>query len=1093
MLIRVLFRLAVVCAVVGTFPIGAIDIDDTRLMSQPAISADHVAFVYAGDLWLVGRHGGRAHRLTSHLGDEASPRFSPDGTIVAFSAAYDGNVDVYTIPVAGGEPSRLTWHPGRDTVQGFTPDGSKVLFTSQRAVFTRRHQHLFTVPLDGGFPTQLPIPHAFKASIAPDGATIAYLPNSEPFRQWKNYRGGTASRIWLYDVATHDVAEVPRPPERSNDTDPMWLGEQVLFLSDRAGEFNLFTLDQARGGVEQLTHHEDFPIVAASAGDGVVIYEQAGYLHVFDPAGGASKRLRIGVGADLRETRPRFTSDPRFARNGGLSPSGARAVLEYRGEIVTLPAKKGDVRNLTQSPGSHDRSPVWSPDGASIAYFSDASGEYALHIAPQDGKGEVRTLPLEGAGFYEDPKWSPDGTKISFSDNGWTLYWIDVAEGTQHKVASEPVYGPVKSQHHSWSPDSQWLAYTQLSGTFLRRVFLYELATGRSHPVTDGLSDVGEPVFDRSGRYLYFAASTDAGPVRTWFAMSNADTESTNALYLAVLQSGERSPLAPESDEEKTAKGEGKEPAASEKAKESGDAPAPVTIDFDGLDQRIIALPVGEGAFSSLHAGGDGKLFYLRGERESAGGPGGPGGGPSLRMFDLEEREESTLLSAADGFSLSADGKKLLVVAGGEWQLADAGKPVDASAGRLDVGAIQVRIEPRAEWRQIFDEAWRINRDYFYDPGMHGADWPAMRTRYAELLPHVASRDDLNRVIRWMCSELAVGHHRVGGGDHPDGPDSIEGGLLGADYAIVDGRYTFAKVFGGLNWNPDLRAPLTEPGVEVEEGWFLLRVDGVDVRAPDNLYRHFEAKAGHIVELEIAADADGADARTVQVVPVVSERALRNRDWVEGNLRRVHEATDGRVAYVYVPDTAQRGHTYFKRYFFPQANKEAIIVDERHNGGGQVADYYIDLLRRPPIAHWATRYGKDLRSPMAAIHGPKVMLIDETAGSGGDLLPWMFHKLGLGPLIGKATWGGLVGILGFPTLMDGGRITAPNIGIWTEDGFVVENVGVPPDIEVEQWPAEVIAGHDPQLERAIAEVLEALEANPVIEPERPPFPIRARP
>ena len=1063
------------------------NIHDTRLLAQPAVSAAHIAFLYAGDLWLANRDGSGVRRLTTHEGTEANPRFSPDGKLIAFSAQYDGNTDVFVVGVEGGVPARLTWHPGPDRVQGFTPDGKSVLFTSGRAVHTRRFTQLFTVPVEGGHPAQLPIPNASKATYSPDGRMIAYTPLGERFNQWKNYRGGTASRIWLYDTRDHSITQIPQPPGRSNDTDPMWIGEKVYFRSDRNGEFNLFSYDPASGSVRQLTTHTDFPIVNSSSGGGAIIYEQAGYLHVYDPATSRSDRLTVGVAADLIETRPRYATGSRFLRRGSISPSGARAVVEYRGEIITIPAKKGSHRNITNTTAAHERSPAWSPDGKWIAYFSDASGEYELHIAPQDGRGEARRIPLPGAGFYEDPKWSPDGKKISFSDNSWSLYWLDVESGRVRKIAQEPIYGPRKTLHHAWSPDSRWITYTLNTMTYFQQVHLYSLDQDRSWALTDGLSDAHEPVFDESGKYLYFFASTDAGPVNSWFAMSNADMEMHGTLYLVVLQKGVASPLASESDEEVIAaedegeKGEGKEEGKGKEARR-------LRIDIEGLSDRIVTMPVGEGFYSNLQPGREGQLYYLKTDRM----PGGQGGA-RLARFDLSKRKEDTLLENASGFDLSADRKKILVVSRGNWLIAAAGGKIDAGKGRLSTADLQVRIDPRAEWEQIFNEAWRINRDFFYDPNMHGADWPAMREKYAPFLPHLATRADLNRVIMWMSSELSVGHHRVGGGDFLYAPDTIPGGLLGADYEIDRGRYRFAKVYGGLNWNPTLRAPLTEPGVDVKEGEYLLAVNGRDLRPPENLYSRFENTAGKRVEITVGPEPGGRGARTVTVVPIRSESALRNRDWVESNMRRVDEATNGRVAYVYVPNTTGLGHTYFKRYFFPQADREAIIVDERYNGGGQVADYYIDILRRPYISHWAMRYGADLKTPLSSIQGPKVMLIDETAGSGGDLLPWMFRKLGLGKLIGRRTWGGLVGTLGFPVLMDGGSVTAPNLAIWTEDGFVVENVGVPPDIEVEQLPAEVIAGRDPQLERAIEEILKELEANPPKKYVRPPFPIRVRP
>jgi tricorn protease len=566
--------------------------------------------------------------------------------------------------------------------------------------------------------------------------------------------------------------------------------------------------------------------------------------------------------------------------------------------------------------------------------------------------------------------------------------------------------------------------------------------------------------------------------------MSNADMMITNAIYLAVLRKDIPSPLAKESDEEKS----GEEKKDDEKKAEDE-----FSIDFDGIQNRILSLPVPAGDYSNLQAGATGNIYYLKYEpgpaaaRIFAGGQGG-----TLHGFDLETRKASPILPDVSVYEISRDNKKLLYVSRNTTAIVPLAPKVEPGKGTLNIAAVQVRIDPRAEWAQIYDEAWRINRDYFYATNMHGADWDAMREKYKPFLDHVAVRSDLNRVIQWMCSELAVGHHGVGGGDRLDQPKRVPGGLLGADFAVENGRYRFKKIYGGLNWNPGLRSPLTEPGVDVREGEYLLGVQGIELRPPTNLYSLFENKANKIIEITVGPNPDGTNSRTVNVVPIANEGSLRNRDWVEGNLKKVEEATNGRVAYVYVPNTTVQGHEYFKRYFYPQSNKEAIIVDERFNGGGQVADYYINHLRRPFISYWATRYGADIKTPSAAIEGPKVMLIDETAGSGGDLLPWMFRKLKLGTLIGKRTWGGLVGILGFPVLLDGGSVTAPNLAIWTEDGWVVENVGVPPDIEVEQNPADVMAGRDPQLEKAIEVVMNELKMNPPKKMERPPFPVRAR-
>jgi tricorn protease len=883
----------------------------------------------------------------------------------------------------------------------------------------------------------------------------------------------------------------------------MWIGETVYVLSDRDGEFNLYSYERDAKAVTRCTDHDAFSIASACSGAGKLIYEQAGWIYVFDPRERQSHRLKIAVAADLAETRPRFASDVKHIRSFGISPGGQRAVLGYRGEIVTVPAKKGDPRNLTQTPGVHERFPSWSPDGKSIAYFSDATGEYQLTVRPQDAKGGGKSYALRGSGFYEGPVWSPDSKKIALIDNSRTVYWLDLQSGSLKRVAAEPIYGPRRTSRttYTWSPDSKWLAYSLTNRAGFQQVWLYSVDKDQSTSVTDGLAEAGDPTFDQSGKYLYFLASTDAGPANNWFDQSNTDMQATATVYLATLAKATANPLLKESDEEGASEPE-KQPsddkAKDDKTKEKEkdkqkDKPATV-VDLDGISSRVVALPAESGHLRDLASGSEGQIYYVR--RPTARGK------PSLRRFDLKKREEETLAEGIDEFQISADRKKIVYASGGSPDgvpsgpltlgIVDAGKFTKGD-GTLPLGAISVRVEPRAEWAQILREAWRINRDYFYATNMHGADWNGVWHKYEELVPHVATRDDLNRVIRMMLSELSVGHSFLGGGERIYEPKPIPVGLLGADFEVADGRFRFKTIYGGAYWDPGLRAPLAAPGVDVKPGDFLLAIDGKEIKADSEVYRSFEGTAGKRVELKVGPTADGSSVRTVLVEPIADEAALRNRAWVEANLHKVHERTKGRVAYVYVPNTAGSGYEYFKRYFFPQAGKEAIIVDERFNGGGQVADYYIELLRRPLVSYWATRHGETIRTPSAAILGPKVMIIDETAGSGGDLLPWMFRKFGVGKLVGKRTWGGLVGILGFPVLMDGGVVTAPDLAIFTEDGWVVENVGVPPDIDVEQDPALVAAGKDPQLDRAIEVILAELERNPPPKPlARPPFPVRVR-
>ncbi len=1132
--------------------VHALDTADARLLYNPAITEGKIAFVYGDDIWVADSEGRNAKRITSHAGEEQNPYFSPDGKQIAFTAGYDGNVDVFVIPTDGGEPTRLTWHPGDDIVRGFTPQG-KVLFSSQRAVFTRRFAQFFVVDTAGGVSDALPVPTADKGAVSPDGKYLAYTPLGEPFRQWKNYRGGTVSRIWILKLDDLSHEEIPKPADGCNDTEPMWLGDSLYFLSDRDGEFNLYAYDRNSKQVTQCTEHDTFPVGSASAGAGKVIYEQAGWIHLYEPGAGKSRRLKISAAADLTETRPRYATGAKHVRSADISPSGKRAVLDYRGEIVTVPVKKGDPRNLTRTPGAHERSPAWSPDGKSIAFFSDASGEYALVVRPQDGNGDGRSYPLGGAGFYERPIWSPDSQKIAYIDNARALYWIDLATGAKKWIDAEPVYSPINTLSYRWSPDSKWLAYTLSSRAGFQSIQLYSIATTKSHALTDGLIEAADPVFDASGKYLYFLGSTDAGPVKNWFDQSNTDMQATSSVYLVTLAKATPNPLLKESDEEANEENSPKilEPTQGlkelrsldksstaeemqkiieenkkiieqnakifeedqkkvkerlEQLKKESKASNLVSIDLDGIPGRVVALPIESGQISDLTAGTDGQIYYIRRVGVIPGrGPAGRGK-TSLRRFELKTREEETLADNIDEIHLSADHKKILYRAstppgmnapGGPpsapvMGIVDAGK-FNKGDGALNLEAVSVPVEPRAEWAQILHEAWRINRDYFYAPNMHGADWNRIRAKYEELLPHLTTRGDLNDVMRMMLSELSVGHSFLGGGERLYEPKPIPVGLLGADYEAAEGRYRFKTIYGGAYWDPSLRSPLTAPGVDVKPGEFLLAVDGREIKTDSEVYRLFEGTVGKRVELKVGPRADGSGARTQVVEPIANESNLRNRAWVEANLRKVHERTQGKVAYVYVPNTADMGFVYFKRYFYPQADKAAIIVDERFNGGGQVADYYIDMLRRPLVSFWATRHGEPIRTPSAAIMGPKVMIIDETAGSGGDLLPWMFRKFGLGTLVGKRTWGGLVGILGFPELMDGGAVTAPDLAIFTEEGWVVENVGVAPDIEVEQDPAAVAAGKDPQLDRAIDVVLAELEKSPPARPPaRPPFPVRVR-
>ena len=1064
----------------------AVDAHDTLMLAEPDISERHITFIYDGDVWVANRDGSSAYRLTTAEGQESRPHFSPDGASIAFSGNYDGNIDVYVVPIAGGSPKRLTWHSADDFVEGFDPKG-RIVFSSQSDVQSSREAHLFTIDPKQAFPERLPIPRGVDADVSPDGRAIAYA-QTAPQAQWKAYRGGTASRIAIMSFADQALQKIPQPPERCNDVNPMWIGGKLYFDSDRNGEFNLHSFDPASGEVRQLTSYRDFPVVNASAGDGKIIFEQAGHLLVFDPATTTTTTLHVAVASDLRETRPRRVSNVDYVRNVSPSPGMDQVALEYRGEIVTVGAQKGaPIRDLTQSPGANDRSPAWSPGAGKIAWFSDESDDYALYVADRNGTGKPRRIAIDGgSGFYSDLKWSPDEKRLSFLDSAYSLFVLELESGRAQRISDNEYFGHAPFISHNWSPDSQWLAYTENSNGLIQTVYVYSIAQRKSTRITDGLTEVSEPVFDRNGRYLYVIASDQAGPVKDWFSLASLDLTFTHSLYAIVLRKGDPSPLPLEGEIAASAPAGAPEQPAPASAKGT-------TIDFDGIGDRIVPLPTGGATLRGLQVGKSGELYYLWTPATPAiNALNTPG---ELKRFVMKDRTAKTLLAGVDAYFVSADGEKVLVRQGKSLKIAPAGgeiKPESATA--VPIEDVSVLIDPRAEWRQILREAWRLNRDFFYAPNYHGVDWNAVWKKYEPFLDHAATRSDVGRIMAAMVSELRVGHSFSTKGESIETPPNVGIGLLGADFEVADGRYRFRKVYGGLDWRPGLRAPLRAPGISVANGEYLLAVDGKPLTSERNVYGAFENMVEKPVEISVGPRADGQGARTLKVVPIASERELRYVDWVEGNIRKVDAATGGRVAYVHVPDTSVAGHASFKRYFFPQSQKEALILDDRNNGGGFVADYYIDILRKQPVIRWATRYGKDLRTPRAAIYGPKVMIINEGAGSGGDLLPWMFHKLQLGPIVGTRTWGGLVGNLGIHTLMDGGTITAPNIAGWTpEDGWVIENVGVPPDVEVEDSPQSMLAGRDPQLEKAIEVALQALKEHPSTEPKRPAYPNRVTP
>jgi tricorn protease len=1075
------------------------------LVQRPAAGRDRIAFVYAGDLWTVGRDGGEAKRLTSGVGLETDPVFSPDGSRLAFTGEYEGNLDVYVVPADGGVPKRLTNHPGIDMAVGWTPDGKKVLFRSDRASYSRFNR-LFTVAVEGGFPEELPLPMGEEGAFSPDGTRLAYVPfwnrRSAPgaYISWKHYRGGKASPIWIANLADSHVEKVPR--KDSNDFNPMWVGKRVYFLSDRNGPVTLFAYEPGAQEVTPVLDTNGDDILSASAGPDYIAYETLGALNTFDLRSGKARKLDVRVTADLPATRRRYEKVGKGVRTARLSPTGVRVVVEARGEILTVPRQKGDFRNLTNSPGVADRDPAWSPNGKWVAYFSDESGEYELHLRDQRGQDAPRKIKLGDApSFYYSPVWAPDSKRIAYTDKRLQVWVLDLASGQSKKVDANTYDSPFRALDPAWSPDGRWLAYTKLLKNHMRAVFLYDVTEGKPHQITDGLSDARYATFDKGGKYLYFTASTDVGPTTGWLDLSSFNRPVTRSAYVVVLSKDDPSPLAPESDEEKPAEDAEKpviavqpgapaaaapadKPAAGKEGKKK--EPVKVRIDLENIDQRILALPLPARNYTEMRAGKAGVLFLLEATPASIRvfGP-----SPStLHKFELDKRKPEKFLEGITTFDVSHDGEKLLYRQGDRWLVTGTAAPPKAGEGAVKLDELEVRIDPRAEWQQMYREVWRVQRDFLYDPGHHGYDLKAAEQKYRPYLEGVASRSDLNYLFNEMLGELTIGHLYVGGGDTPE-VKPVQTGLLGADYKIDGNRYQFARVYHGENWSPQLKAPLTQPGVNVKAGEYLLAVNGRDLTAADEVYRLFEATAGKSVRLKVGPKPDGTGAREVTVVPVASEQGLRNLAWVEDNRRKVDKLSGGRLAYVYLPDTAVGGYTNFNRYYFAQLGKEGAVVDERFNGGGAAADYVIDHLRRPLLNYWTTREGEDFTTPLGSIFGPKAMIVNEFAGSGGDAMPWYFRQAKLGPLVGKRTWGGLIGIYDYPQLIDGGGVTAPRLAFWSPEGkWDVENHGVAPDVEVEYDPQAVRAGRDPQLEKAVALVLEELKTNPLPRHKKPAYP-----
>ena len=1093
-----LARLLVVAAVAAVAAPSTAQAQGTRFLRQPDVSESRIVFVHANDLWTVGRGGGRAIRLTSSAGAETDPAFSPDGQWIAFSGQYEGNVDVYRMPSAGGQPERLTWHPADDMVQGWTPDGA-ILFESGRDAAPTRRSRFYTVPPAGGLPVPLALPQAHRGGVSADGAHVAYQETGYFDPEWRNYRGGQALPVSIVSTATWE--RVTPPWEGERQMDPVWMDGVVYYLSERDWASNVWSFDPRTGEERQLTRHADFDVKSLGGGSGVVVYEQAGYLHELDPESGRSRKLEVHVAGDMNWSRPRWEDvPPDRLRGARLSPTGKRALVEWRGELFTVPAGDGSWRNLTRTPGVADRSPAWSPDGGRIAWFNDAGGEYGLVVAEQNG-ANPRRIDIADPSFYFRPAWSPDGTQLAFTDTHYRMLVLDVESGDVEHIDTDRFAHPERSMNPVWSPDSRWIAYARRLDNQLRAIFAHDTESGATHRLTDGTADAITPVWDESGKHLYFLASTNYGLNTGWLDMTSYDRPVTRALYLALLRADQPSPFLPRSDEE-----EGRADEAAANADESsagrtagddegaagsveggGDDAPDVAIDVEGLDRRIVAAPgLPLKNYAGLLPGPAGSVFVL--EREAGATS------AKLRKYVVEDREATDFVEPLAAAEVSHDRKRLLYRSGSTWRIVGTRQPPSGDDGTLDLGGMRVHVEPTAEYAQMLRDGWRFMRDFLYVDNQHGAPWDDVWEWYSAWLPDVRHRADFNQLLDMLSGEIAVGHSYVFGGDLPD-LDNPRTGLLGADLEEADGLYRIARIYTGDPWTPDAAGPLSLPGLAVAAGDYLLAVDGAALRPPDNPYRLLEGTAGRTITLTVSSSPSMEEAREIVIEPIPSESLLRIRAWVTANQARVDEMSGGRLAYVWLPNTARVGYEYFNRMYYAQQDREGAVIDERNNGGGSAADYIVDMLDRELTGYFNSRAGgrRPWTQPMAGLFGPKVMIVNESAGSGGDLLPYLFRFRGIGPLVGTRTWGGLVGSWDTPPLIDGGFFVAPRGGFFDVNGeWAVEAEGVAPDIEVRNDPAPVIAGRDPQLEAAVEEALRLVATEGITRKAEPPPPVRWR-
>lgn len=1083
----------------------------SRLLREPTISATQIAFEYGADLWVVSRDGGEARRLTSTPAIESYPHFSPDGRRIAFTSNRSGVNAVYVMATEGGDPLRITWSPSGEIARGWTPDGRDVLFSSGRVSAPTSYAKLFMIPAEGGVARLLPSAMGLRGSFSPDGKQLVVDRVDRWDVEYRSYRGGQNTPLTIVNLS--DSAETRLPNERSMDIDPVWLGDKVYFLSDRDWATNVWSYDTRTKALAQLTHFKDADVKTLDGHDSTLVFEEDGWLWLLDAnKAGEPRKLPITVRGDFPWAETHWQDVTRTIASASLGPSGKRALFEARGDIFTVPVSKGDARNITHSSAAADHAPVWSPDGKSIAWISDEGSGYKLVVGSADGLAPVRTISMGEAKYAWNPSWSPDGSHIAFVDDKTRIRVVDVASG-QMTVAD--VGGAATDRGvmiPEWSPDSKWLAYCKTFPNEFHRVVVWSVADGKTYPLTDALANATDPVWDRNGKWLYFLASTDLGLASGWADLGSLTRSSTSGVYVALLRSDEPTPFTPESDEEAAARVIGTNPGApnpgapprampsqrqadtalavpvdSVRTPAAGPARAPqVRIDFDGFARRILALPMPVREYARLVPGPAGILFV--GERV----PNQPG--MTLHKWDMAKRHAEVFVTGVANVSASDDGRKLLYATGPNWSVVDAAAPPHPGDGHLAV-SLRTEITPAAEWRQIFDEAWRIERDFFYAPNHHGADWTAVRARYLPLLPYVRHRTDLTYVTDMIGGELSVAHSFVREGDVPQ-VDTSHVGALGADLVADGNRWRIARIYTSESWNPGLRAPLDQPGVTARAGDYLIDVNGEPVTTNEEPWKALDGTAERQTVLRLSDSASGAGSWNVTVVPVRSDAQLRQRAWIEDNRRTVDSLSGGKLAYVWVPNTSAPAITAFDRYYFAQQDKKGAVIDERFNGGGLLDDYMVSIMLRQPVGGITTTVpgAPATRLPAAGLYGPKVLLVNELAGSGGDYFAWIFHHLAVGPEIGSRTWGGLVNAAVPYPLVDGGSITAPALAVYGPNSqFIVEGEGVPPDISVWQDARDVAKNRDPQLERGVQEALTLLKTKAVTPPPPPAqFPVHAR-